>query len=280
MISGTGLGLRLPFIEEIYDHSEKPEWFEIAPENWIKKGGYLRKLFENLRQDFDFVAHGLSLSIGSPDPVNFDFLKELKDFLDYYQIEIYSEHMSFSIYNGKNSYELLPIPYTEDVAQFISDKINQVQDFLQRPFIFENASTYVRFPIGMDELDFFEMVIEKTDSKMLLDINNIFVNSVNHNFDPYEYIEQIKPEWVAYYHIAGHERIDDSLIIDTHGADIIEEVYKLMDFTLKKIGSRPVLLERDNNIPPYDILLKEYQNLKGRVNAIEKRNNQNLQQLF
>ncbi len=271
-IKGTGLGLRTAFIDQIYQFDTKPEWFEVAPENWIHKGGYLKKLFEKLRQDFPFVCHGLSLSIGSPAPLDKGFLKQIKDFLDYYQIELYSEHLSFSIFDGNNCYDLLPLPFTQEVADYISQKIIQVQDFLGRQIALENASTYVQLPSDMDEIQFIEYIVKRSGCKMLLDVNNVYVNSVNHSFDPYLFIQKINPEWVSYIHMAGHERIDKNLIIDTHGSEIIGEVYDLLIFTLRHVGRKPVLLERDNNIPPYKELLEEYKYLKEIVQN-GKRNN-------
>ncbi|SNZ03175.1 hypothetical protein SAMN06265182_0313 [Persephonella hydrogeniphila] len=268
-IKGTGLGLRTAFIEDIHDYDLKPEWFEIAPENWIKKGGYLRKLFEDIRKDFPVVCHGLSLSVGSPDPVNKYFLKELKDFLDYYEISIYSEHLSFSSLYGSYIYDLFPLPFTRELAEDMSQKISFIQDFLGREISLENASSYVELSGDMEETDFIGYIIEKTGCKLLLDVNNVYVNSCNHRFDPYLYIEKIKPEWVSYIHIAGHKKIKEDLILDTHGSEISQSVYQLLIFTLKKIGKKPVLLERDNNIPPYRELLNEYDYLREVVkNAV------------
>ncbi|WP_121922578.1 DUF692 domain-containing protein [Hydrogenothermus marinus] len=270
IIKGAGLGLRTAFIEEIYDYNLKPNWFEVAPENWIKKGGYLKKLFEKIRQDFPFICHGLSLSIGSPDPINFSFLKELKDFLDYYEIKLYSEHLSFSYFKGSNTYDLLPLPFTKEVADNIIEKLKIVQDFLNRQIAIENASIYLILEKEMEEYEFIQYIIENANCKLLLDINNVYVNSVNHGFNPYDFIDKINPEWVMYYHIAGHDRIEENLIIDTHGQNVIDEVYDLLRYTLETIGNKPVLLERDNNIPPYKELLKEYKKVKDIVENEKK----------
>ncbi len=270
VIKGAGLGLRTAFIEQVFDNPIKPDWFEIAPENWIKKRGYFRKLFEKIRENFPVACHGLSLSIGSPEPVNKKFLKDLKDFLDYYEIKIYSEHLSFSYLDGKNLFELFPLPFTKEMAYFISDKINQVQDFLNRTLIIENISYYYVPYMEISETEFIKTILKKTGAKLLLDVNNVYVNSVNHGYDPYKYICSFSSDDVAYIHIAGHHKIDDNLIIDTHGNEITNEVYKLLDFTLDKIGYKPVLLERDNNIPPYNKLLDEYMKLKSRVEKYER----------
>ena len=270
VIQGAGLGLRSSFIEEIYNYEEKPNWFEVCPENWIRKQGYLRSLFEKIRSDFPIVCHGLSLSIGSPEDLDFKFLKELKDFLDYYEIEIYSEHLSFSKLNGKNTYDLLPLPFSIEVADYIVEKIKIVQDFLGRQIALENASTYLVLYKEMEETEFISYVIENSNCKLLLDINNVYVNSVNHNFNPYFFIDSLNPEWISYYHIAGHKKLRDDLLIDTHGENVSEEVFNLAEYTFYKLGSKPILLERDNNIPPYEELLKEYKKVKLLAEKYEK----------
>jgi hypothetical protein len=270
VIKGAGLGLRTAFIEEIYDYDLKPKWFEVAPENWIKKGGYLRKLFEKVRSDFPVACHGLSLSIGSPDPLNFSFLKELKDFLDYYEIEVYSEHISFSYFNSSNTYDLLPLPFTVEMAKHIVEKVKIVQDFLGRQIALENASVYLILEKEVEEYEFIKYIVENANCKLLLDINNVYVNSVNHEFDPYKFLDKINPDWIMYYHIAGHDRVEENLIIDTHGQDVIEDVYKLAHYTFETLGNKPILLERDNNIPPYKELLKEYKKISKIAEKYEK----------
>ncbi len=270
VIKGTGLGLRTSFIEEVLEHPIKPDWFEIAPENWIKKHGYFKKIFERIREEFPVACHGLSLSLGSPDPVNKKFLKELKDFLDYYEIEVYSEHLSFSFLDGKNLFDLFPLPLTKNMADFVADKINQVQDFLGRILILENVSYYYCPHKEISETEFIKIILEKTGAKLLLDVNNVYVNSINHKYDPYEYISSFSSKEVAYIHVAGHMKLKEDLIIDTHGSNVSEQVYNLLDYALDHLGTKPVLLERDNNIPPYEDLLKEYIYLKTRVSKYER----------
>ena len=270
VIEGAGLGLRTSFIEEVFEYEYKPRWFEVAPENWIGKGGYLKKLFEKVRENFPVVCHGLSLSIGSPESVNTDFLKELKDFLDFYEIEVYSEHISFSSVENKNLYDLFPLPFTKKFADFVADKVSYVQDYLKRQLILENISYYEVIYKEIDEVEFIKRIIEKSGAKVLLDINNVYVNSVNHGYSPQEYISFFSSDEVAYLHIAGHERLSDNLIIDTHGAPVIQEVYELLKFSLGHLGKKPVLLERDNNIPPYSELLEEYKTVEAIVESYER----------
>ncbi len=270
IIDGAGLGLRTSFIEDVFEYDEKPDWFEVAPENWISKGGYLKSLFEKVREEFPIVCHGLSLSIGSPEPVNLDFLKELRDFLNFYEISIYSEHISFSSVEGKNLYDLFPLPFTEKMADFIADKVKFVQDYLNRELVLENISYYQILYSEIEEVEFIKRILEKSGAKLLLDVNNVYVNAVNHRYDPFEYIKSFSPEEVAYIHIAGHEKLRDDLIIDTHGEGIVDEVFELLKFALEHLGKKPVLLERDNNIPPYSELMKEYKKVKEIVNSYER----------
>jgi len=225
-------------------------------------------ILEKIRVEFPITCHGLSLSIGSPDSLNFKFLKDLKDFLNFFEIDIYSEHLSFSSINNSFLYDLFPIPFNEQKAEQIAEKIKIVQDFLERPLILENISYYFSLEGKISELDFINLILEKGNCKLLLDINNVYVNSINHNYDPYNFIGSINKDKVAYYHIAGHERFDD-ILIDTHGANINQEVFNLLIFSIEKIGKKPVLLERDNNIPPYEQLLNEYKYLKEIVENAE-----------
>ena len=261
-IGGCGLGLRSEFITQVPSMLNKPDWFEIVPENWIYTPQKYQKTFDRIAQDFPLVCHGLSLSIGSDEPLNMQFLKQLKIFLDRYEIENYSEHLSFTSLDTLQSYELLPLPMNEQIVQRICEKVDQVQEYLQRELILENATYYYVPSSTMDELEFTNEIFKKSGAKMLLDINNVFVNSFNHKFDQYEYIRGLDLSQVAYYHVAGHLEYEDDLWIDTHGEDVKDEVWDLLEFTLKK-HKAPVLLERDNNIPPLDILMKEYIHMKG-----------------
>ena len=257
----VGLGLRFSFMEDVLNGSQKPDWFEIAPENWMSRGGKMFDILEKIRADIPIVCHGLSLSIGSPDDLDFIFLKELKQFLDYFEIDVYSEHLSFSSLDNGYLYDLFPVPFTEDRVKHISKKIKIVQDVLERKLILENISYYFKFDGEMEEVDFINQVLEEGNCELLLDINNVYVNSMNHNYDPVEFIKNINKEKVAYYHIAGHEKFDD-LLIDTHGAQVNSQVFNLLEIALEEIGEKPTLLERDNNIPPYEQLFEEYEKLK------------------
>jgi len=256
-LSGCGLGLRREFIFELESYRDKNiDFFEITPENWINMPDKFEKIFKNIIDSNKIVSHGLSLSIGSFEKLDKKFLKELKTFLDRYNLEIYSEHLSFSSLNDSQTYELLPLPMSKNSANFIADKLKRAKDLLKRDIILENATYYFTPDSDLKEIDFINLVLEKSDSKLLLDVNNVYVNSKNHNFNPKKFIKNIDSSNVAYIHVAGHLRYDD-VIIDTHGESVKKDVWKLLDYTYSKMGLKPTLLERDNNIPDLKELLKE-----------------------
>jgi len=261
-INGCGLGLRSEFIDSILDSPNKVDFFEVTPENWIYTPTKHLKTFERILDRFPVISHGVSLSIGSDFAFDKTFLRQIKDFLDRYEIKVYSEHLSFASLDGNQSYELLPLPMTHNMIDILCERIDFVQNYLQRELILENA-TYYYTPedAQMSELEFTNSVFQKSGAKMLLDINNVFVNSFNHQFNPYEFIDGIDFKNVAYYHMAGHLEYSDTLWIDSHGMPVKDEVVSLMKYTLGKLKA-PVLLERDNNIPPYDELFVEYKKLK------------------
>lgn len=264
---GFGLGLRYSFAEEVLERKESPSWFEIAPENWMGRGGFFKKTLSRIRERFPIVCHGLSLSVGSPDELNLEFLKKLREFLDEFEIEAYSEHLSFSSLEGCYLHDLFPLPFTEDMVKHVSRKVREVSEILGRPLILENISYYYTPLKDIEEWEFINSVLEESGAYLLLDVNNVYVNSVNHCYDPYDFIERLKLDRVAYIHIAGHERFG-RILIDTHGAEVMKEVVRLLRFTIRKTGSVPVLLERDNNIPPYEELLKELKTLERSLHGV------------
>lgn len=261
-LKGCGLGLRSDFLLNLEHSNFSPDWWEITPENWMHMPRVYEKAFEKIVFSKPTVAHGLSLSIGSADNLNRSFVKKMKEFLDRYNIEFYSEHLSFSSFNKKQTYELLPLPMTKRMVNIISDRIKEVEDIIQRNLILENATYYFVPYAKMQEVDFINEVLEKSGAKLLLDVNNVFVNSVNHSFKAREFIDQIDKSKVAYMHIAGHYFDEESnLKIDSHGMPICSGVWKLLQYTLNQVNA-PVMIERDNNIPPLQELVSEYNKMK------------------
>ena len=260
-VHGAGLGLRRDFLDDALQATEQQnivDFWEVAPENWMKIGGSLGKKFRAMTERSTFVCHGLSLSIGSTDPLDTVFLKQLKQFLDQHNILYYSEHLSYCSDNG-HMYDLMPIPFTEEAVHHVANRIRQVQDILEQRIAMENVSYYAAPGQEMNEIDFVKAVITEADCDLHLDINNIYVNSINHGYDAYEFLKQMPAERIAYAHIAGHYEEAEDLRVDTHGADVIDPVWKMLDAAYTDFGVFPTLLERDFNIPAFAELLKEVQ---------------------
>lgn len=257
-VSGAGLGLRRgPMVQEFLDtNPEQVQFMEVAPENWIGFGGKLKKRFREFTDLIPFVTHGLSLSIGGPSPLDEEFVKKVKEFLDEYNIRMYTEHLTYCSDNG-HLYDLLPIPFTEEAVHYVAGRVRKVQDILERQIAIENASYYAAPGQEMSEIDFINAVIDEADCKLLLDVNNIYVNSVNHRYDPIEFLKGLPGDKIAYSHIAGHYNEHEDLIVDTHGADVIDPVWSILDKAYELYGVFPTLLERDFNIPAMPELLTE-----------------------
>ncbi|WP_341503581.1 DUF692 domain-containing protein [Gallaecimonas sp. GXIMD4217] len=256
-VQGCGLGLRRDFVEEIGDSLPKPvQFLEVAPENWMKLGGAYGKAFRRLTERHPFVCHGLSLSIGSPAPLDMAFLKALKVFLDEHRIRLYSEHLSYCSGEG-HMYDLMPIPFTEEAVRHVVARIRQVQEVLERPLVLENVSYYAAPGKELDELSFIQAVLEESDCQLLLDVNNIYVNAINHGYDAEAFLKGLPTGRIAYGHIAGHYKEAEDLIVDTHGADVIDPVWALLDKAYHHHGVFPTLLERDFNLPPLTELVAE-----------------------
>lgn len=257
-VHGAGLGLRREIIDSLCEaRLDQVSFMEVAPENWIGIGGKFGKKFREFTQRFDFVCHGLSLSIGSPSDLDEDFVKQIGQFLREHKIKYYSEHLSYCSDSG-HLYDLLPIPFTEEAVHYVAARIRRVQDILEQTIAMENASYYTPAPgSDMSEIEFINAVLAEANCDLLLDVNNIYVNSINHHYDPVEYLKALPGERIAYAHIAGHYNEADDLIVDTHGADVIDPVWNILDAAYQHFGVFPTLLERDFNIPPVPELLKE-----------------------
>lgn len=257
LVHGAGLGLRRTLLGSLAESNPDSVGFmELAPENWMGFGGSLGKDLRYFTERYDFVTHGLSLSIGSPAPLDLEFVKKLKTFLLQHNIKICSEHLSYCSDNG-HLYDLLPIPFTEEAVHYVADRIKQVQDILERPIAMENVSYYAAPGQEMAEIDFINAVVDEADCPLLLDVNNVYVNSINHGYDAHEFLKALPGKRISYIHVAGHYNEADDLIIDTHGADVIDPVWKLLQTTYAEFGVIPTLLERDFNIPPLEELLLE-----------------------
>ncbi|NOQ94194.1 MAG: DUF692 family protein [Methylophaga sp.] len=272
-ISGAGLGLRRSFMDELdaLDHNPA-DFLEVAPENWMEMGGILGKKFTHFAERYPMICHGLSLSIGSPAPLDEHFLIRLKKFLDKHNIACYSEHLSYCSDDG-HLYDLMPIPFTEEAVTHTAKRIQRVQDILERRIVMENVSYYAAPGQEMTEIDFLNGVLEQADCDLLLDVNNVYVNSINHKYDAEAYIKSVPSDRIAYIHIAGHYDEADDLKVDTHGADIIDPVWQLLQTTYQHHGVMPTLLERDFNIPSLESLISEvvqirhYQSEQEQVNV-------------
>lgn len=277
-VSGAGLGFRRgKLMTELEENlPDSISFMELAPENWIPMGKSLTKRLKAFTEKVPFVTHGLSLSIGGPTPLDIDFVKEVGQFMKQHDIHCYSEHLSYCSDDG-HLYDLMPIPFTEEAVHYVADRIRTVQDVLEQKIAMENVSFYAMTSSELSEIEFVNAVIEEADCNLHIDINNIYVNSVNHQYDAKAFLKQLPGERIVYAHIAGHYDEAPDLIVDTHGADIIEPVWDLLDLAYQQFGVFPTLVERDFNIPPLDVLIKEVETVleyqaKYQTQTLEKNN--------
>ena len=266
-VSGAGLGLKRALMGPLSDHPpSQVSFYEIAPENWIQVGGKYANKLRQFTERYPFMAHGLSLSIGSPAPLDENFVGQVKQFLDDHNVRGYSEHLSYCGDEG-HLYDLMPIPFTEEAVHYVAERIRRVQDILERRIAMENVSYYAAPGKEMDEIEFINAVLEETDCDLLLDVNNIYVNSINHNYDAEKFLKALPANRIQYLHVAGHYKEEEDLLIDTHGAPVVDPVWSLLEKTYELIGVAPTLLERDFNIPPLEELLVEI----DQVNALQRK---------
>ena len=259
-VRGAGLGLRRSLLGPLADLESSPGegvgFFEVAPENWMRLGGKFARQFRAYTERFPFVTHGLSLSIGSPAALDEDFVRQLKTFLDAHGIRDYTEHHTFCTDDG-HLYDLMPIPFTAEAVEYVAARVRRVQEILERRIALENASYYAPLATDLTEAEFIRAVVERADCDLLLDVNNIVVNSINHRYDALRFLDALPLERVRYIHIAGHYCEAEDLRVDTHGADVGEAAWSLLDAAYARIGAVPTLLERDFNIPPVAELMQE-----------------------
>jgi uncharacterized protein (UPF0276 family) len=273
--NSVGLGLRRALLGPLRDAAPGDfDFLECAPENWIGVGGRLGEAFTELAARHPITCHGLSLSLGGFAPLDESFLVRVRQFLDGHRIAYYSEHLSYCADDGQ-LYDLLPIPFTEEAVAHVAARIRRVQDMLGRRIAVENVSYYAAPHQAMAEIDFVNAVLERADCDLLLDVNNVYVNAINHGYDPLDFIAKVPAARVASYHVAGHFDEAPDLKIDTHGAAVKDEVWRLLEAAYARIGPRPTLLERDFNFPPYLQLQGELATIRrlmpgddGRVKAM------------
>jgi uncharacterized protein len=261
-VQGAGLGLRRPLADQLMaDPPADVDFMEIAPENWIHVGGALGKKLRFFTERYPFLVHGLSLSIGSPAPLDEQLVRDIKDFMAEHKIRMYSEHLSYCGDDG-HLYDLMPIPFTEDAVQYVAARVRRVQDILEQRMALENVSYYAPSDSSMTEKEFLLAVLEEADCDLMLDINNIVVNSINHKYDANDFLRDMPAERIRYFHLAGHYVEADDLRIDTHGEAVDAQAWELLGDAYRQFGPVPTLLERDFNFPPIEELLDEVRRIK------------------
>lgn len=267
---GFGLGLRTDHYEAILGSEPAIDWFEIISENYLVPGGKPLHYLDRMRERYPLVMHGVSLSIGSTDPLDLDYLKQLKTLAARVNPAWISDHLCWTGVHGRNLHDLLPLPYTEETVEHVAARVRTVQDFLGRQILIENVSSYVNFAGSqLSEWEFVAAVCERADCLLLLDVNNIYVSSVNHEFDPHTYLDGIPGKRVQQIHIAGHEDHGD-YIIDTHDHPVTDPVWKLYADAVRRFGPVSTMIERDDHIPPLDELVEELDHARRIATAVAR----------
>lgn len=271
-VHGAGLGLRRGLLPQIIDMSDDAvDFMEMAPENWIGVGGRFGRQFRRVAERFPLVCHGLSLSLGSPAPLDGEFLRSVREFLDAHDVRAYTEHLSYCSDDKGHLYDLMPIPFTEEAVHYVAGRIRQTQDILGRRIGIEHVSYYAAPGQRLSELEFINAVLKEADCDLLLDVNNVYVNSINFGYDPYEFLRGIDGSRTVYVHIAGHYEEAPDLRVDTHGSAVIEPVWDLLSAAYQTWGVLPTLLERDFNFPPMPELLGEVERIRSLQASTERR---------
>jgi uncharacterized protein (UPF0276 family) len=254
---GLGLGLRNQHFGHILENSPEVDWFEVISENFMDSHGRPRHILKQIAERYPVVMHGVSMSIGSTDPLNFDYLKSLKTLADEVKPAWISDHLCWTGVLTSNSHDLLPLPLNEESLKHVCARINQVQDYLERPLIVENPSTYAAFKNStIPEWDFLKLMTEETGCGLLLDVNNVYVSSFNNEFDPVAYIKGLPHDKIVQMHLAGHQNCGN-YIIDTHDREVTNNVWKLFQMTYQLAPEASILLEWDGNIPAFDVYHSE-----------------------
>ena len=261
-VHGAGLGLRRPIADQLMaDPPGDVDFMEVAPENWIHVGGALAKKLRFFTERYPFLIHGLSLSIGAPSPLNEQLVRDIKAFMSEHNIRMYSEHLSYCGDDGQ-LYDLMPLPFTDDAVRYVAERVRRVQDILEQRIALENVSFYAAIDTSMSEKEFLLAVLEESDCDLMLDINNIVVNSINHRYDARDFLKDMPAERIRYFHLAGHYVEAPDLRIDTHGTAVDNQAWELLKEAYERFGPVPTLLERDFNFPPMHELLDEVRRIK------------------
>ncbi len=270
-VRGAGLGLRRKLLDPLMaDPPDDVDFMEVAPENWIHVGGNLGKKLRFFTERYPFLIHGLSLSIGAPSPLDEQLVRDIRDFMAEHDIRLYSEHLSYCGDDGQ-LYDLMPIPFTEEAVRYVAERVRRVQDILGQRMALENVSYYTPIDTSMSEREFLLAVLQEADCDLMLDINNIVVNSINHRYDASEFLRAMPAARIRYFHLAGHHVEDEDLRIDTHGSPVDAQAWALLEEAYGLFGPVPTLLERDFNFPPMRVLLDEVRRIKALQQACDAR---------
>ncbi len=254
---GFGLGLRPEYYQHILESKPAVDWFEVVSENFMVAGGNPHVFLNKIRQDYPIVMHGVSLSIGSCDALDMNYLKALKQLKQRVEPRWVSDHLCWTGVNGKNLHDLMPLPYTEMTINHVVERIHRVQDYLGSQLLLENVSSYITYRESeMQEWEFITEIAQRSDCLLLLDVNNVYVSAFNHGFNPQAYINAIPVDRVKQIHLAGYTD-NQNYLIDTHDQPVSEPVWNLYEDTLKRFGSIPTMIERDNNFPDFAALEAE-----------------------
>jgi hypothetical protein len=249
---GIGIGLRVPHYQHIFENKPVVDWFEIISENFMVGGGRALATLDQILERYRVVQHGVSMYFGSAEPLNKDHLRKLKALIRRTKTPWLSDHLCWGSVDGTYSHDLLPMPYTFEAAKITAAKVREARDFLEVPIAVENVSSYAEFHMSeMTEWEFLNEVVEQADCGILLDVNNIYVSSSNHDFNPYDYLNSIPAERVAQFHIAGHSKFR-KYILDTHDHPVIDPVWKMYEHAIRRVGHTATLLEWDDRIPSFD----------------------------
>ncbi len=269
--SGIGVGVRTSFAEALLSTSRRVDWLELVPENWMFYGGARRKLLDELAERFVLVPHSVSLDVGGRGPLDATFLHSLRSLVDRLDAPCFSDHVCYSSVDGRPLHDLLPLPFTREAAELVGHRGREAAAQVGRPLVLENATFYAHMPAGPDGLDeagFLVECLDRAGAELLLDVNNVYVNATNHGYDARDFIDRLPLQRVRYVHLAGHTPQPDGLLLDTHIGPIIDEVWALYRYTLRKAGrALPTLIEWDAELPPLDVVLDEVDRARAELSA-------------